>query len=110
MGCSKAVEIPRADYEMASKDPKGRYRVKLVDGASHYVEHYTLTDSTIVMVKLNPNDAYHKQRRETIMAPRADVASIAKYELARGQSFVVLSSAFVLGMLIWGLSTMDPIE
>ena len=79
----------------------------MADGTSHNVVHYSLTDSTIVMEKSTPTYSPHKQINETIVAPREDVASISKYELARGQSFVALSGTFLFVMLILSLRNLS---
>ena len=107
-GCSNAVEIPRADYEAASHDEKTRYRVLMLDGTSHDVQHFSLTDSTIVMEKQYPRDFRHKQTTETIVLPRSNVESISKYELARGKSFLALSGSFLAIMFTIGLVSAFP--
>ncbi len=106
MGCSKVVEIPRADYEAASQDSRARYHIQMADGTSHNnVVHFTLTDSTIVMEKSSPTYSPHKQINETVFASRDSVKSISKYELARGQSFVALSGTFLFVMMIASLQS-----
>jgi hypothetical protein len=109
-GCSKAVELPSTEYDAASQDARARFRIQMTDGTSHNVDHFSLTDSTIVMEKRNPPDFRHKQTTETIVASREEVASIAKYELARERSFFALSGTFVAIMLILSLRELGPIE
>ncbi|HEU4928702.1 MAG TPA: hypothetical protein VFU38_02645 [Candidatus Krumholzibacteria bacterium] len=106
-GCSKAVEIPRVDYDAASQESRTRFRIDMADGTSHNVVHFSLTDSTIVMEKSTPTYSPHKQINETIVARRQDVAAISKYELARGQSFFALSGTFLFVMLILSLRNLD---
>ncbi len=96
-GCSKAVEIPRTDYDAASQDPKARFRVEMIDGTIHEATHYSLTDSTIVVEKVHKaSDFRYRADKTTVVAARAGIASISKYETAHGRSFVALSTAFLV--------------
>ena len=77
----------------------------MADGTSHNVVHYSLTDSTIVMEKSTPTYSPHKTIEETIVAPRGDVESISRYELARAQSFVAMSATFLFLMVMISLGS-----
>lgn len=99
-GCSTAVEVPREQIESGTRRDDGIYRIRTVDKAKYDARVFSLTDSTLVIEKLNATDARYKKAELPIVLVRDDVVSISKYELARGRSFFALSGAFLLIMAI----------
>ncbi len=104
-GCSKAMEIPRAEYDAASRD-KARFKIKTVDGGAYDVASYTMTDSTIVATIYQSSD-FRTRPTEVVEIPISSVATLSKYELARGPSFFLLAGGFIVIMLVYSLYSLD---
>lgn len=99
-GCSKAVEIPRDQFEPPASEGKGVHRICMVDKSSYEARAFSMTDSTIVIETLNPTDSRYKRVELPIVLPLSEVESISKYELDRGRSFFLLAGSFIVIMFV----------
>lgn len=99
MGCSEAVEIPR---EQIANQPENHigYRIYMVDGSHYSAKRYSVTDSTLVIEKLNPADVRHKKVAVPIVLPLADVQSVSKLELKEGTSFAFAATLGVIVIML----------
>ena len=108
-GCSKPVEIPRDQFEAATREEHARYRIQMVDGSYYTVERFSLTDSTVVVEKLNPTDARYKRTALPIVVPLGAVESISRYELDKDKSFFALVGAGVVALIVVFIATFGSI-
>jgi len=63
-GCTKAVEIPRADIDDAKYREPGSYRIRLHGRQEYLVRRFSVTDSTVVVEELMPGDERFRTGRE----------------------------------------------
>ncbi len=106
-GCSKAVEIPRDQFEAAAGEESARYRVEMTDGSQYTVERFSLTDSTVVIEELGPSDERYKRAVLPIVLPLGDLEAIARYEFDKDRSFFALVGAGVVALAIIFLATFE---
>lgn len=106
-GCSTAVEVPREQIESGTRRDDGIYSIRTVDNEKYAVRSFSMTDSTLVIEKLNATDARYKKAELPIILARDHVRAISKYELARGRSFFLLAGSFLLIMAIIGISSIS---
>jgi hypothetical protein len=79
-GCGGYVEIPREQFEAASHDESAIHRVIKQSGEEYLVNHFTLTDTTLVIMSLAPNDRRYQRVVRPIELPLDDIASIQRVE------------------------------
>ena len=106
-GCSKAVVIPPGEIESASREEHGNYRIQMADDSYYLVRRFTVTDSTVVIEKLNGADSRYRSTIVPIVVARSDVQSISKLETRHGASFAVVATVGVLVILIVAIATAD---
>jgi hypothetical protein len=106
-GCSKPVEIPHDQFESAAREEHARHRIQKIDGSHYTVERFSLTDSTVVIEKLNRTDARYKRTALPIVVPLSDVESISKYELDKDRSFFALVGAGAVALLVIAMATLS---
>ena len=108
-GCSKPVEIPRDQFEAATREEHARHRIQMVDGSYYTVQRFSLTDSTVVVEKLNPTDPMYKRTALPIVVPLGDVESISKYELDKDKSFFALVGAGAVALVFIFIATFGSV-
>lgn len=81
-GCSKAVELRRADMDDAKYREPGSYRIRLENREQYLVRRFVVTDSTMVIEELMPADERYRAWREElpVTIPRTDITSFAQLE------------------------------
>ncbi len=102
--CTKAVDIPRDDFESAAKAESAHHRIELKDGSEYIVNEFSLTDSTMVIEKLNGGDLRYNEAKLPIVLPIGDVESVSRLETRKGPTTAILVSAAVVivGFVIIG--------
>lgn len=102
-GCSKAIEIPRDQFEAASRDDSMRHRIELVDGTRYAVVRFSVTDSTLVIEELHRTDERRKKTALPLTIPIADVKSIDAIDIHEGRTFLLAATivTVVVGGLLW---------
>lgn len=79
--CSTAyVDIPREQFETASHKESEIHRVMQKNGEVYLVNHFSLTDTTLVIYALAPNDPGYQRITRPIVLPREDIASIQRVD------------------------------
>jgi len=78
-GCGGYTEIPREHFEAASHD-EAIHRVMKRGGEEYLVNQFTLTETTLVIVSLAPNDRRYHRVTLPIELPLDDVASIQRVD------------------------------
>lgn len=78
-GCGGYVEIPREKFEAASHE-EAIHRVLERSGEEYLVNHFTLTDTTLVIMSLAPNDRRYHRVVRPIELPLDDITSIQRVE------------------------------
>ena len=99
IGCSKAVELPRDQIANQPESHIG-YRIQMVDGSRYSAKRYSVTDSTLVIEKLNPSDSRYKKVSVPIALPITSVQSVSKLELKEGASFAVVATFGVIMIML----------
>lgn len=107
-GCSTTVEVPREQIESGTRRDDGIYRIRTVDKEKYDVRIFSMTDSTLVIEKLNATDARYKKAELPIVLARDNVSAVSKYELARGRSFFALAGSFLFVMAIISIGSAFP--
>jgi hypothetical protein len=107
-GCSKAVEIPRADIDNPKYHEPASYRIRMKGWEEYLVKRFTVTDSTIVIEELMPSDERYRFKRSSlpIEVPRDDVTSIAEIQAQEKTTFAVVAvTAIAIATLIsWAIT------
>jgi hypothetical protein len=108
-GCSKAVEIPRADIDDPKYREEASYRIRLEGREEYLANRFSVTDSTVVVEELLPADERYRLERTTlpITIPISQVSSIAQLETDAWKTYgVVLGiGAAITFLVVW--ATMD---
>src|SRR5262245_37664798 len=99
-GCSKAIEVPRDQFEATATRKHANHRINLVDGSRYSVKQFAVTDSTIIIEKLNPADSRYNEAKMPIVLPISDVESISRLDLREGLSFAIVATAGVMLILL----------
>lgn len=81
-GCSKAVELRRADMDDAKYREPGSYRIRLKGREEYLVRRFSVTDSTMVIEELMPADERYRPWRANlpVTVPLTDITSFAQLE------------------------------
>jgi hypothetical protein len=103
-GCSRAVVVPREDYDRAASD-SGIHRVDMHDGSYYLVLRFAMTDSAVVVRKLYASDPrFNRHPRLPISLARQDVVSISRVETNWIKTGVVLAGVVgVISLAVWAL-------
>lgn len=99
-GCTRAVDVPRAQFEAASRDGSVTHRIRLKKNAEYMVRQFSVTDSTIVVTQLSPSDANYRLARLPIVIPLDEVDSIARAEPRKWVPFVVVGAGIALAVTV----------
>lgn len=105
--CTKTVELPRNEFEAASHDASASHRIRTADNNEFVAEAFTVTDSTVVIVRLAPADLrYRTGDRAPIVLKLQDVESIKRLESSQVPALVAILIVFGLIILVstftWG--------
>jgi hypothetical protein len=79
-GCSRAVELPRHQFEAASHENSKTHRITSKAEAEYVVERFSVADSTLTIEALNPEDVRFGKATLPISISIADVESIQRIE------------------------------
>jgi hypothetical protein len=79
-GCTRVVEIPLAQLEGTAPDHKGKYRISTIDGSSYIARGFALSDSTIVIKKLDQDDERYRTAKLPVTLALRDVKTFEKLE------------------------------
>jgi hypothetical protein len=102
-GCSKAVEIPRADIDDPQYREPASYRIRLKGWEEYMVQRFSVTDSTIVIEELMPSDERYRYGRSSlpINVQKDQVTSVVKIQANEKTTFaVVAASAIAVAVFI----------
>ena len=99
-GCGGYVEIPREKFDTASHDESAIHRVVLRSGEEYLVNHFTLTDTTLVVMSLAPNDPRYQRVVRPIELPLDDVASIQRIDNGPPGWTIIALGVVGVGLLI----------
>jgi hypothetical protein len=108
-GCTRAVEVPREQFESTSQAHNVSHRITMTDGSRYVIKQFTVTDSTITIVELNQADERYKHVALPMFLRRADVKSIERMELDPGKSFFVVVPIGLAVIWIVVLATSPPL-
>ena len=103
-GCGGYVEIPREKFDAASHDESAIHRVVLRSGEEYLVNHFTLTDTTLVVMSLAPNDPRYQRVVRPIELPLDDVASIQRIDNGPPGWTIIALGVVGVGLLIASLA------
>ena len=93
-GCSKAVEIPRADIVDAKYREPGAYRIVVEgDEIEYLARRFSVEDSTLMVKELLPSDRRyrHEPSTTTHAVPLSEVISVSEVHGSRTPSYVFLT-------------------
>ena len=99
-GCGGYVEIPREQFEAASHDESAIHRVIGPNGEEYLVNQFTVSDTTLVIVSLAPNDSRYHRIMLPIELPLGDVTSIKRVENGPPSWTIIAIGAAGVGLLI----------
>ena len=101
-GCSKAVEIPRADIDDPKYREPGSYRIRTEGWNEYLVSRFSVTDSTIVIEGLLPSDERFRTGRNElpISVPRGEIASISQLETDRLMTTAILIPITLVAVIV----------
>lgn len=99
-GCGRYVEIPREQFDAASHDESAIHRVMKQGGEEYLVNQFTLTETTLVIVTLAPNDRRYHRVTLPIVLPLDDVASIQRVDNGPPGWTIVALGAVGIGLFI----------
>jgi hypothetical protein len=106
-GCSRAVEIPRADVEKPEYREPGAYRIYLKDQNEYIVRQFSATDSTVVIEELHGSDKRLGDVTLPIVIPMTDIESVARLETHQGKTLGFVALLAIVGVAIAALATWD---
>ena len=93
--CSTTKQLPREEYEAASKQPISMHVVSTNDGQVYRVRSFSVTDSTFVIKELTNKDERYDTAAMPIVLPLADVTAVETTD-ARPGAFLVMVPLFLL--------------
>ena len=105
-GCTTTREIPREEFEAASKQPFSMEVVTTNDGAEYRVRSFSVTDTTFVIRELTKKDERYGTAEMPIILPLADVSTVQGIDSRPGAFLIVVP----LGILVLFFATMDDIH
>jgi hypothetical protein len=107
--CTRAVEVPREQFESTSQAHNVSHRITMTDGSRYVIKQFTVTDSTITIVELNQADERYKHVALPMFLRRADVKSIERMELDPGKSFFLVAPIGLAILLVVDWANSPPI-
>ncbi len=99
-GCGGYVEIPRGQFEVASHDEDAIHRVLKQGGEEYLVNQFTLTDSTLVIVSLAPNDRRYHHIPLPIELKLDDINSIHRVDNGPPAWTIIALGAVGVGLFV----------
>lgn len=95
--CTKTIEIPRNEFEAASQDASASHRIRTADNNEFVAEAFTVTDSTVVILRLSPADTrYRTGDRVPIVLNLQDVESIKRLHSSETPAIVAILFVFAM--------------
>jgi len=109
LGCTSRHRIDVDSLSEESVVANESIGVVTEDGTRHGVRRWTVTDTTLIVEAAFAPGANIRDKKPEVpyTIDLATIDYVEKHELAPGKSFLVLSGAFVVGMLLYGIATLD---
>lgn len=79
-GCSRAVEVPRGQFDAASRHQDADHRVSTTGGEVFLASKFAMTDSTLVIEKLSPADKGYNHTALPPSFPLAEIDSVHRID------------------------------
>jgi hypothetical protein len=100
-GCTKTVEVPRDQFQAAAATDVN-HRIDLTDGTYYIVGQFSVTDSALVIEKLNGGDLRYGETKLPITLSFGEIESISRLEAKKGPLIAILvTGAVVIGFMTW---------
>lgn len=107
IGCTKAIDVPADRFEAASHVEGVSHLIELNNGASYAAREFAMTDSTLVILKLNHTRDMYTSKKVPVTLRSEDIKAIKRLELNREKSFFFLAGTGLLTVLIITFLTLD---
>ena len=109
LGCTSRQKIAVDTLSEESVIANESIEVVTKDGTRHGVKSWTVTDTTLIVEKAFVPGADMRDPNPEVpySIDLASIDYVEKHELAHGKSFVILTSMFVVGMVIWAFATLS---
>ncbi len=104
IGCGSQVEIPREQFEAAAHDGFLSHRIRTAK-TEYVAQHFSFTDSTLVITELAPADTRYRLERAPFIIPRSDIVSIAGVKNNETAPAVAVGIAVGLILIVASLSS-----
>lgn len=108
-GCTKAVDVPREQFEATSHAPTGLHTIRTTDGSVYTVLRFSVTDSTLVIQSLDQSDGRYKKVALPIVLLLGDVESMETRDW-RDRMFFVLVGLGVVVFIVVGIASFGPLD
>lgn len=93
-GCSRAVDVPREQFEAASHENADEYRINTRQGRTYIAQQYAVTDSSLQISTLVPSELSDQLMPAALSIPLEDVVTIQKVD--HGPSIYLRAAAGVV--------------
>ena len=97
--CTTSKQVPREEFEAASKQTLSMYIVSTSDNQVYRVKSYTVVDSVFIIKRLTSEDTRFATAQMPIAMPLADVTSVEVKDSHRGVVFYGVSMAIFVGVI-----------
>jgi len=91
--CTRTVDVPLTSVEEASRK-EGRYQIEMDDASRYIARGFAVTDSMIIITRLDEHDTRYMRNMDPISLPLRDVKSVQSLE----QNGLTIDILVVIGM------------
>jgi hypothetical protein len=99
--------VPQDQFETASHIEDETHVITLNNGTAYAARRFSVTDSTVVILKLKRTVDAHTSEKVPVTLRRQDIKSVQRLELDRDRSFFLLVGTGLLAALVAAMATFE---